>query len=368
MPTCPRCLNTDIRYFVQIDGCSVCRRCISFNGEEGESRFSENEVEYNLSFNLTKKQTEVSKQCANLSFTQDVLIHAVCGAGKTELIYESIKAHLNVNHRVGITVARRQVVLQLHQRLSKVFNTLKVTKVCEGYTDDLEGQLIICTSHQLYRFKGMFDCLIVDEPDAYPLSNNPVLEGFVRQACIGYLIYLSATPDKPLLNRVKHKDMAYLTLNQRPHGKALIKPRLILSPLIFQWMMEYHYSRHISHPLLVFVPTIQMGKLLSKLLHIPFISSQTVNADQLIQQFSTHQITSLLCTTILERGVTFSDVNVIIIQANHFVFTHSTLIQIAGRVGRDMNHPEGSVLFLCQRISNAIKTCQKDISLANHSV
>jgi competence protein ComFA len=118
----------------------------------------------------------------------------------------------------------------------------------------------------------------------------------------------------------------------------------------------------------VFVPTIQMGNFLSKLMRIPFISSKTVNADQLIHQFSSHQISSLLCTTILERGVTFSDVNVIIIQANHFVFTHSTLIQIAGRVGRDMNHPEGSVLFLCQRISNAIKTCQKDISLANHSV
>jgi len=367
MPCCERCLNTDIRYFVFIDGKAVCRRCISFNGEEGESGFAPNEVDYNLSFKLTPNQSKISKACMELSFTQDVLIHAVCGAGKTELVYESIKAHLNKNHRVGITVARRQVVLQLYERLSRVFKTLKVIKVCEGFTDELEGQLIICTSHQLYRFKGVFDCLVVDEPDAYPLANNPVLEGFVRQACIGHLIYLSATPDQHLLDRVKHKDMAYLCLNKRPHTKDLIKPKLILVPLFIQFAMVYHYSHHFNHPLLIFVPTIRMGNILSKLLRIPFISSQTVDSDQLIQKFSQHKISVLLCTTILERGVTFSDVSVIIIQANHHVFTHSTLIQIAGRVGRDMHYPNGEVLFLCQRINHSLRTCQSDISKANHS-
>ena len=58
--------------------------------------------------------------------------------------------------------------------------------------------LVVATTHQLLRFTSYFDLVIVDEADAFPLYNNPMLEAaldrVVRPA--GKQIYLTATPDR----------------------------------------------------------------------------------------------------------------------------------------------------------------------------
>ena len=91
MIKCYRCGNKDIRFFgIRSDGL-YCRKCVSFQGEEMEGFLCEpSQYEYNLSYTLSKEQISISKKVL-LSFKRkkDVLIHAVCGAGKTELVFET---------------------------------------------------------------------------------------------------------------------------------------------------------------------------------------------------------------------------------------------------------------------------------------
>lgn len=368
MPRCERCLNTDLKYFVKCQGEMVCRRCIGYQGKEAEPLFNEDMIDYELPFQLTDAQTEIAGQCKTLARHEDVLIWAVCGAGKTELVMETIKDHLNRSLSVGVAVARKQVALQLEQRFKAAFPSLKVIVVCEGHTQDLTGNLVIATTHQLYRFKKYFDCLILDEPDAFPYHNNPVLQGFMRQSVKGHIVYLTATPDKELLKQVKTGQLHQLSLHQRPHAFPLPVPELIFSPFWVQVTVLFWILKRSKKSWLIFVPSLKTGHLLARLLRLPFAHATSLNLNQLICDFKEKNIKQLICTTVLERGVTFSDIQVAIIQADHPLFASAVLTQIAGRAGRDPQYPQGEVKFLCFRLTSALKNCVRELRKANQFV
>lgn len=67
------------------------------------------------------------------------------------------------------------------------------------------AQLTVCTTHQLLRFYHAFDNLIIDEVDAFPFAANDALLFASRQAVKedGGCLYLTATPGRVLLRRVK---------------------------------------------------------------------------------------------------------------------------------------------------------------------
>lgn len=365
---CERCTCEDPAYFVKQAKRWVCRRCIQFSGQEGQSLHYDGSIEISLPFTLTPHQQALSHQIADLSQVSDVLVHAVCGAGKTELMLETIETCIQQGKKVVLAVARRQVVLQLHQRLQANFPNLVVRALCEGYTQHLEGHLIVCTTHQLYRFYKQLDILILDEPDAYPFSKEPVLQGFAKQACVGHTIYLSATPSQALLDEVKHHRMIKLDLMRRPHGYDLPIPSVLMLPKFAQVIYLHHWIDKQTKPVLIFVPSINLGKRLSFLLRYPFAYSTHTELDQLIHDFQNHTTKVLLCTTVLERGVTFEDIQVCVLYADHRIFEEATLTQIAGRVGRSMQAPTGEVLFLCSKITSSIQACLHAINSANRSV
>ena len=122
--------------------------------------------------------------------------------GKTEMMVETISESLRTGRKICFAIARRQVVLELAQRLSEIFPSADIVPVCQGHTDQLTADLIVCTTHQLYRYSGSFDILILDEPDAFPYRGNPVLHGLAESACNGHTIFLTATPDDVLKQRV----------------------------------------------------------------------------------------------------------------------------------------------------------------------
>ncbi|MGI6580731.1 MAG: DEAD/DEAH box helicase family protein [Erysipelotrichaceae bacterium] len=91
---------------------------------------------------MSDKQKEVSKKLAKLvSQGKSVLLEAVCGAGKTEIVYETIAQALKQNKKVGFAISRRQVVLEITERLQEVFKNLEVIAVCQGYTSKVVGDL-----------------------------------------------------------------------------------------------------------------------------------------------------------------------------------------------------------------------------------
>ena len=72
----------------------------------------------------------------------------------------------------------------------------------------------------------------------------------------------------------------------------------------------------------------------------------------------------MITTTILERGVTFLDVFVYVIQAHHPVFNEASLIQIAGRVLRGASK-EGKCYFYAPVRSEAVEKCLGKLNTMN---
>lgn len=364
---CPRCLNEDPRYFYLGSKGYYCRKCIGFKrvllDEPLDSPIQEmNEelldADYQLSFELTPKQKEISDKLAIMIDKTSVLVYAACGSGKTEIVMQSIRKYLKQGLTVGYATPRRQVVIEIGKRMKEAFSKLKVSIVCEGFTNDVMGDLIICTTHQLYRYHQYFDLLILDEPDAFPYYGNDVLKGIVKTSCRKNIIYLTATPDDEL------KQLFTLQLFKRPHGKDIPVPKVKCLPksiayidLLF-WLNDHKRA-------LIFVPTIKKAKRLSYFLNVPNIHSQTLDKDDIIANFRNRHFPYLICTTILERGVTFSEIDVCIVNADHNVFSVASLIQIMGRIGRDINYPYGEGLMICFHKSKKAQECIKQIEMMN---
>jgi len=371
MEICPVCDNKDSRYFYRGSRGIYCRLCIQFQAmiqKEENSQYQIGDEEYTLDFPLTSAQTDCSIQIDQHAKTKSVLVEAVCGAGKTELVLLTIANALRNHKKVGWAIPRRQVVLELTERLQKAFSHLRVVPVCQGFTEQTDGDLLVCTTHQLFRYQNQFDLLILDEPDAYPFKDNDMLKAFAKKSCKGNTVYLTATPSNDLVQKVTQQQIAYVYLPARPHGYPLIFPKVRTGPVWILMGLLIYYLKSSSQSWLVFVPTKKMAQWGGKLFQTNFITSQTIEKERIIQDFKNKKNRILITTSILERGVTFEGVNVLVWQADHYVFDKASLVQISGRVGRSFNSPKGECIFLCYQKSIEVNRCLKMIKQANQSV
>lgn len=360
---CERCQNDDHRLMIWHRDKIICRKCIMFStglSDNMEITFNESlDAEYQLGFTLSDHQLTMSnKLCQLVKDNQDVLIYAACGSGKTEIILKLIKESLESNLKIGIAIPRKQVVLELSKRLSDYFLHLNVIAVCEGYTSEIYGDLIIATTHQLFRYESYFDILIIDEPDAFPFYNNIVLKNIMKRSVKGNIVYLTATPDDELLQ------LEVLSLFKRYHGFDVLVPEVLVSTKPILLLKMFSFLKN-NKKVLLFVPTINLAKTLSKFLNTFCIHSKSNDALGIIKDFENNVFDVLVCTTILERGVTFSNVNICVLYADHPVFNKSSLIQIAGRVGRKAEYPTGEGIFLCESKSFEVDQCIKDLEMMN---
>lgn len=380
---CPRCGNTDRSWFYKGSKGWYCRKCISFGRAMLQEDLEINELqpvregaeEYLFKYPLTALQKEISAQCMQKIRDTDVLLQCVCGAGKTEMTIETIAMFLKERKKVCFAIARRQVVLEVAERLQSYFPKASVIAVCGGHTQFTDGDLIVCTTHQLYRYAGTpgaFDLLILDEPDAFPFKGDEVLHGIADHACRGHRIYLTATPDDELLNRVEKGSLHKLVLNQRPHGKPIPVPRIHTAPFpvlmlyLIRWIRKFE-----GYPRMIFVPSIRTAVRMHFFLHFLFpcsvCTSKTENRDEVIEAFRREPNGIMIATTVLERGVTVPHAQVCIFQADSSVFDEAGLIQMAGRAGRSFDDPYGDVLFLCEERSDLACRCRKSLQEANAS-
>ena len=332
------------------------------------------EFELHLDYPLTEKQKEISDQLLQYSSTTDILVNAVCGAGKTEIVMEVLRKTLRQGKKAAVAVARRQVVLELAQRFEKAFPQIDVIPVCQGYTERTEADLIVCTTHQLYRYPHCFDLLVLDEPDAFPYKGDPVLHGIAATSCKGHIIYTTATPDEQLRQRVEKGTLMELSLNRRPHGKDLPVPQVRIGPetvnliRLYLWMKR---KRKENKQALIFVPLIRQAELLWKIFSLFYpcglISSRSVDKDETVDKMRRKELQFCFATTILERGITISGVDVCVLDADHDVFDEASLIQMSGRVGRSFSCPQGEGLFLCRGKSSTVRHCIERIVRANEA-
>lgn len=390
---CNRC-GTKVQYKLP-NGKFYCRACIGL-GRVSEGDFLvrlDNDQRFSKKENggmtwqgqLTPLQQKISDSLvANFKQKQNSLVHAVTGAGKTEMLFQLIAECMQEGKRACIATPRIDVVNELFPRFQSAFDEIEIGKYHgrEFKEPGLE-QLIICTTHQLMKFYHAFDLLVIDEVDSFPYAGNAQLHFAAKVAVkeAGVRMYLTATPTEDLLQEVKNKKLQILKLNRRFHGgllpvpreKLFIKPFLVRKKLHPKLLLEIQKVLNSGHPLLLFVPRIEQIPLYLQILkekldagiRIDGVHAQDPDRLEKVQKFRERKLDLLLTTTILERGVTFKNVWVIIIAADDSIYTAASLVQIAGRVGRDKNDQTGLVLYCYHKYTKNIRSSIKQIKEMN---
>lgn len=316
---------------------------------------------------------------------KEILTWAVCGAGKTEILYPGISEALKLGMRVCIATPRADVVRELLPRLREAFSGVYIQGLYGGSLEkDGTAQLMIATTHQLLRFKQAFDVMIIDEVDAFPYTHDTSLPFAAARAKkeTSTTIYLTATPRQEQQMRMARKKLPHVFIPRRFHGHPLPVPVFHMCyslkkdlqksqppKAFFKW---FHHRKTPGRQLLIFVPTINLaGNLTQKLAAI--LSNSTTMAvhasdhdrEEKVQQFREKRFQILVTTTILERGVTFPSVDVAILDAGHTVFDEAALVQIAGRAGRSPSDPTGEVVFFHDGKTEAMREAVRSITRMN---
>ena len=372
---CPRCGNSDPRFLGHKNGEVYCRKCISFRGEEAlEKKGSSKNVVLSLDYRLSKEQETLSKQIIeNYDKGIDTLVYAVCGSGKTEISYGIIARSMARGLRVGFALPRRDVVIELYYRLKSAFPHNRIVAVYGGNTTRLEGDCIILTTHQLYRYPNYFDLLVMDEIDAFPFKGNDVLIAMYKRSLKGHCVMMSATPSEAVIKEFQGEGHAILELRTRFHKCPIPVPKTITVPSIFQLLFVIRRLRVYGKegkPCLIFVPTVEDAELLFQKLSMfvkggDYVSSKRRTREAIISKFKKGGYSYLVTTAVLERGVTVKDVQVIVYGADDPIYDSAALIQIAGRVGRKKGAEDGDVFFLAKEESKSMRKAIKEIRFCN---
>ena len=361
---CSRCHNQNIESLYELNGRYYCRECIQFHRvwidetcQQENHQYPACQVQYHLDFELSPTQKEISRQLVkNYQSHKHSAVLAVCGSGKTEIVFELIQYALQIGHRVCFCIPRKELVKELYQRIQKAFDHLDIGLVYGGHNENMDAQMVICTMHQLYRFEQSgFDLIIGDEVDAFPFYGNKVLQEIFMNCCRGHYVKLSATFVKEDIHGEE-----LLIMNRRYHGYDLPVPQLIICPHWLQiWLIRLLFWKW-KKKVIIFVPYVKdVDKLVQKLhgLKVQGVSSIHEHNQEKLEALKKGDIDVIVSTTLLERGITVEDVQVIIYHGENDLFDRRTLIQIAGRVGRKISHPQGHVYILSNEHTASIKQC-----------
>ena len=400
--TCQRCGGSNIEKincnycFGEDYYCKDCnilgeaRGCRSLYLIPGDNQLSFQSIQLQLDFKLTKLQQDVSQQLVDFLSEpeQEIMLWAVCGAGKTEVSFNVIVECLAQGGKVLFAIPRKDVVIELADRLTEAFPEIKIKALYSG-TDQRyqEADLVIATTHQLIRYYRAFDLVILDEMDAFPYQGSAMLKRALQQAKKkrGNLIYMTATPKQSQLE----SNLTVIKLAARYHGYPLPEPELIKGNLEYnQENRELYLAEEVIDKLklsveqdlaqvFLFVPTKDLVKVVTEFLapRFPVVNGQSWvqgshsgdnNREEKRESFAAGEYPILVSTTIMERGITVKKANVLVLFADReFVFNEQTLVQMAGRSGRSVEYPKGRVWFVGEEISQSMQVAKQQISVLN---
>lgn len=377
---CARCGNSDPDLFATFPhsvcgkDCLYCRKCMMMGRISACTDlygWSDPPVQWDSGHVILQWKGELSpsQEKAAEAIIQavqepgELLIWAVCGAGKTEMIFKAIEEALQSQKRVCIASPRTDVILELTPRLKSVFPQITIASLYGDSEDKaIFAPLVLSTTHQLMRYTNAFDVIIIDEVDAFPFSYEESLQFAAQKACTqnASIIYLTATPSKDWQHQFISGQRKGVLLPARFHGYSIPEPRLKwignwrkaihkgkLSPPLHDWLQKAIQS---GRPYLLFFPTIDLMEKSLPIFQTYTDKIKSVHAEdpqrkQKIIELRNGEIQGLLTTTILERGVTIPKLNAAVIGAEERIFSESALVQIAGRVGRHKDFPTGDIVF-----------------------
>ena len=220
-----------------------------------------------------------------------------------------------------------------------------------------EGDIIVLTTHQLYRYEHYFDLLILDEIDAFPYRDNEVLHALFLRSMKGNYCLMSATPSDKVIEEFKKENHEMLTLFHRYHHHPLPVPQIKIRYFIFKELFVIkklkEYEKE-NKPVLVFCATIRECESLYEIVKLfikrgNYVHSKRKERAILIEDFRNNKYSYLITTSVLERGVTLKNLQVIIFNSDNELYNSAALIQIAGRVGRVKDFPSGDIYYVSKK-------------------
>lgn len=379
--SCNRCLGKNIyqdRY-----GKFHCLDCFQY-GEINDTmtlyRFKRELKEKIHTLKMEYSLTDLQMKGSDFLFdcylqNESGFLQAVCGAGKTEMTYHTILEALNKQAKVCFVIPRVEVLKEVSQRFKLAFPKTNISVIYEGNKHYEESEFLLSTPQQLIYFYHEFDLIILDEVDAFPYSGNAFLERLVKKAIksAGIILYMSATISKDFEETLK--SLRTYLIPSRFHKLPMVLPefaRIRNKASAFKKIIPYlNENKRSNKPTLIFIPTIATGTKLYEQLKLKgykcgFLSSKTSYKHEIIKQFRNGDINFLITTTILERGVTFSNIDVFVMYSDHRVFNMQTLIQIAGRIGRDITYPNGLLIFFSEYLTKPMRQTKNEIIYMNY--
>lgn len=359
-----------------------CSELISWSGPIGRNIYPSSLLQWKGTLSEGQSLASTSVKDAIVR-KENRLVWAVCGAGKTEVLFAGIDAALQRGDRVCITTPRTDVVLELAPRFQKVFPALSVIALYGGSPDlGKSSPLTIATAHQLLRYYRAFDTIIIDEVDAFPYSVDASLQYAVTMAKADHasLIYLTATPSEAMKKQVRRSKLQAAMIPARYHRHPIPVPTFVwcgnwkgkikygkMPAVVWNWIMSHLTA---SRPVFLFVPQISYIASLATSLQtvdarITGVHAQDRDRKEKVASFRNGDIPLLVTSTILERGVTVKNLQVAVLGAEEDIFTESALVQIAGRVGRNAEYPTGDIRFFHCGKTEAMVAARKHIQSMN---
>lgn len=377
---CTRCGSREVRAMPCLNcGSLDCLRCLecSSMGEHREcsillavpgqvSGTGEQPVGFVLDYELTQAQREASLELLDFWDKRQgrALVWAACGAGKTEVSFSLIEKALAEGYEVLFAIPRQDLVREIAQRLHQSFPAVEIAVHHGGQPWLGAGRLVVATTHQVLHFYKRFELAILDEVDAFPFQGSEMLRFGLHRSLTptGQLVEMTATPSACRPSRV-------ITIPARYHGYPLPEPILFVEKLPPWSALEAAALPAViadtltasDNRWLVFAPTIACCTVLQKALaaviprKVGLCHSKLEGRTKVIEDFRQGRLDILVSTSVLERGVNFPGVEVLVVYADHSLFTANALVQMAGRVGRTADSPTGKVLFVASKIAPSMK-------------
>lgn len=360
---------------------TYCRRCIQLGRMDSitdiclvKSFQKATKANYQLPFELSKQQQYASETIVQaIKNNNDLLLYAVTGAGKTEMMFEGIRIARQMGHNIAIVSPRVDVIIEISHRIKDAFIDEHIDVLHQSSRQQYNGHFVIATIHQLLRFKQHFDTVFVDEVDAFPLSMDPQLSNAIQLASKSNHshIFMTATPPRHFLKQFPQEKIIKLPARFHRHPlpipkfkyfklKSTRKQNLILN--------LFRYQINQQRFTLVFINNIEiMNKMYQQYkMDIPdliCVHSEDDLRFEKIEALRRGQHKIVFTTTILERGFTMTHLDVVVVDAGSF--QQEALIQIAGRVGRKQQSPSGLVLFLHEGVTLSMILAKRNIISMN---
>ena len=126
--------------------------------------------------------------------------------------------------------------------------------------------------------------------------------------------------------------------------------------------------KHTANQCIIFVSSTKLCtrlyKIFSHLYSCTYVYASLDMRSQNIQAFKDKKFKFIFATSVLERGITIKDIDVVILNFGK-IFDYSNLIQMLGRVGRNINNPYGKAYILSDHFDSNITSSINYLKLAN---